>query len=161
MGKNIHWELCKKLKFHNTDKWHLHKPGFVCGVYGLRSGAMGKAVLDIWLHILVILFYPTLVSRCNALPKKVPKRIIRKKRQQQIRNEGVSLILSFIYWVQQPFRGWGSFSWIHWNGWMPQLRCQNTWIRFMYVGVRIWYFGLPYGLVFFWKFCQSPVRVSL
>ena len=25
----------------------------------------------------------------------------------------------------------------------PSLRCQNTLIRFMYVGVRIWYFGLP------------------
>ena len=81
------------------------------GGFGLRSGAMGKAVLplDIWLHILVILFYLTLVSQCNTLLKKVPKRIIRKKRQQQIKDEGVSFILSFIYWVQQPFRGWGSF----------------------------------------------------
>ena len=93
---------------------------------GWRSRAKGMAVLplDIWLHILVILFYPTLVCRCNALPKKVPKRIIQKKRQQ-IRDEDVSFILSFIYWVQQPFRGWGSFSWIHWNGWIPQLRCQK------------------------------------
>ena len=38
-----------------------------------------------------------------------PKRIIQKKRQQQIRDEDVSFILSFIYWVQQTFRGWGSF----------------------------------------------------
>ena len=50
-------------------------------------------------------FTPTLVSRCNALPKKVPKRIIEKKRQKQIRDEDVSLILSFIYWVQQIFHG--------------------------------------------------------
>ena len=21
----IHWELCKKLKFHHTDKWYMHK----------------------------------------------------------------------------------------------------------------------------------------
>ena len=33
-------------------------------------------------------FTPTLASRCNALPKKVPKRIIQKKRQQQIRDGG-------------------------------------------------------------------------
>ena len=50
-------------------------------------------------------FTPTLTSRCNALPKKVPKRIIKKKIQQQIRDEDVSFILSFIYWVQQPFGG--------------------------------------------------------
>ena len=110
------------------------------GLCGLRSRAKGKAVLplDIWLHILVILFYltPTLVSRCNALPKKVPKRIIQKKRQTQIRDEDVSFILSFIYWVQQPFHGWGSFSWIHWNG------VKNMLNRFMYVCVRIWYFEL-------------------
>ena len=22
----IHWELCKKLKFHHTTKWYMHKP---------------------------------------------------------------------------------------------------------------------------------------
>ncbi len=32
----------------------------------------------------------------NAMPKKVPKGIIEKKRQQQIRDEDVSFILSFI-----------------------------------------------------------------
>ena len=82
---------------------------------------------DKGVHTIFWLFYftPTLVGRCNALPKKVPKRIIQKKRQQQIRDEDISFILSFIYWVQQPFRGWGSFSWIHWNGWIPQLRCQK------------------------------------
>ena len=100
--------------------------------------------LDIWLHILVILYFsPTLFSRCNALPKEVPKRIIQKEKTGQIRDEDVSFIVSFIYWVQQPFRGWGSFSWIHWNGWIPQLTCQKYVNSFMYVGVRIWYFGLP------------------
>ena len=50
--------------------------GFDC-----KSRAMGKAVLpfDIWLYYWVISFYPTLASRCNALPKKGPKRIIQKK----------------------------------------------------------------------------------
>ena len=48
-------------------------------------------------------FTPTLTGWCNALFKKVPQRIIQKKRQQQIRDEDVSFILSFIYWVQQPF----------------------------------------------------------
>ena len=24
MGKVIHWELCKKLKFDNTNKWYMH-----------------------------------------------------------------------------------------------------------------------------------------
>ena len=24
VGKVIHWELCKKLKFNNTNKWYMH-----------------------------------------------------------------------------------------------------------------------------------------
>ena len=24
VGKVIHWELCKKLKFHHTNKWYMH-----------------------------------------------------------------------------------------------------------------------------------------
>ena len=46
-----------------------------------RSGAKGKAVLplDIWLHILVILFYPMLTGRRNALSKESPKRNIQKE----------------------------------------------------------------------------------
>ena len=53
--------------------------------------------LDIWLHILVILYFtPTLVNRCNALPKEVPKRIIEKEKTGQIKDEDVSFILSFI-----------------------------------------------------------------
>ena len=102
-----------------------------------------------------------MVSRCNALPKKVPKRIIQKKRQQQIRDEDVSFILSFIYWVQQPLYGWGSFSWIHWNGWIPQIRCQNTLIVFMYVWVRNLVFRASIRVSFLLEVCQSPVRVSL
>ena len=26
MGKVIHWELCKKLKFHHTNKWYIYNP---------------------------------------------------------------------------------------------------------------------------------------
>ena len=26
MGKVIHWELCKKLKFDNTNTWYMHNP---------------------------------------------------------------------------------------------------------------------------------------
>ena len=26
VGKGIHWELCKKLKFNHTTKWYIHKP---------------------------------------------------------------------------------------------------------------------------------------
>ena len=54
----------------------------VVGFEVWRSGAKGKAVLpyDIWLHVLVILYFtPTLVNRCNALPKKVSKVLYKKK----------------------------------------------------------------------------------
>ena len=26
VGKVIHWELCKKLKFEHTSIWYIHKP---------------------------------------------------------------------------------------------------------------------------------------
>ena len=26
VGRVIHWELCKKLKFDHTNKWYMHKP---------------------------------------------------------------------------------------------------------------------------------------
>ena len=26
VSKMIHWELCKKLKFDNTNKWYMHNP---------------------------------------------------------------------------------------------------------------------------------------
>ena len=26
MGKVIHWELCKKVKFNHTNKWYVHNP---------------------------------------------------------------------------------------------------------------------------------------
>ena len=28
-GKVINWELCKRLKFDHTNKWHMHKPGSI------------------------------------------------------------------------------------------------------------------------------------
>ena len=26
VGKGIHWELCKRLKFDHTTKWFMHQP---------------------------------------------------------------------------------------------------------------------------------------
>ena len=95
------------------------------------------------------------------MPKKVPKRIIQKKRQQQIRDEDVSFILSFIYWVQQPFHGRGSFSWIYWNGWIPQLTCQKYVKSFHVCICPHLVFRASIRVSFLLKVCQSPVRVSL
>ena len=81
--------------------------------------------------------------------------------QQQIRDEGVSFILSFIYWVQQPFRGWGSFSWIRWNDWIPQLRCQKYVKSFHVCICPHLVFRASKRVSFLLEVCQSPVRVSL
>ena len=65
---------------------------------------MGKALLPLeylipyfWLYY----FTHTLVCRCNALPKKTPKRIIQKKRQKQIRDEDV-FFYTFLYLLGSP-----------------------------------------------------------
>ena len=133
-------------------------------VWGLRSGANGQGCVAVWISDSIFwlsYFTPTLVSRCNALPKKVPKRIIQKKRQPQIRDEDVSFILSFIYWVQQPFHGWGSFSWIHWNGWIPSKRCQKYLKSFHVCMCPYLVFRASIRVSFLLEVCQSPVRVSL
>ena len=153
---NIWAEVCLKSNETRYAVW-------ACGVCGWRSRAKGKAVLpfDIWLHILVILFYPPrwLV---DVMPwPKTPKRIIQKKRQQQIRDENVSFILSFIYWVQQPFHGWGSFSRIHWNDWIPQLRCQKYVNHFHASIYPHLVFRASIRVSFLLEVCQSSVRVSL
>ena len=71
--------------------------------HGQRARLCCRLISDsiFWLFY----FTPTLIGRCNTLPKKSSKRIIQKKRQQQIGDEDVSFILSFIYWVRQPFHG--------------------------------------------------------
>ena len=134
------------------------------GFHSWRSRAKGQGCFAVWIFDSIFwLFYftPTLVSRCNALPKKVLKRILQKKRQQQIRDEDVSFILFFIYWVQQPFHGWGSFSWIHWNGWILQLRCQKYVNRFHVNMCPHLVFRASIRVSFLLEVCQSPVRVSL
>ena len=128
--------------------WHLNWG--ICGVWGLKITGKGQGCVAVWYlnpyFGNIILPRRWLVG--VRLAQESPKRIIQKKRQQQIRDEDVSFILSFIYWIQQPFHGWGCFLWIHWNAWILQLRCQKYVNRFMHVFVLIWYFGLPYGLLF-------------
>ena len=110
-------------------------------LWGMRLKVTGKGqgCVAVW-YLTPYFGYFILPPR---LAQESPKRIIQRKRQQQIRDEDVSFILSFIYWVQQPFHGWWSFSWIHWNGWISQLSCQKYVNRFMHLFVLIWYFGLP------------------
>ena len=33
VGKVIHWEMCKKLKFDHTNKWYMHNPAPVLEDY--------------------------------------------------------------------------------------------------------------------------------
>ena len=127
-------------------------------VTGKGQGCVAVCISDsiFWLFH----FTPTLSGRYNALPKKVPKELY-KRRQQQVRDEDVSFILSFIYWVQQPFHGWGSFSWIHWNGWILQLRCQKYVKSFHVCVCPHLVFRASIRVSFLLEVCQSPVRVSL
>ena len=130
----------------------------------LKVTGKGQGCVVVWYltpYFWLFYFTPTLTGWCNALPNKVPKRIIQKKRQQQIRDEYVSFILSFIYWVQQSFHGWGSFSWIHRKGWIPHLRCQKYVNRFPVCRCLHLVFQASIRVSFLLEVCQSPVRVSL
>ena len=46
----------------------------------VRGQGQSCVAVDIWLYILVILFYPTLTGWRNALPKESPKRNIQKEK---------------------------------------------------------------------------------
>ena len=50
------------------------------GFEGFEDQGQGCVAVDIWLHILVISFYPTLTGRRNVLPKEIPKRNIQKEK---------------------------------------------------------------------------------
>ena len=43
MGKVIYWELCKKLTFDHTIKWHMHKPELV-----LSTGTAKFSILNLY-----------------------------------------------------------------------------------------------------------------
>ena len=108
-----------------------------------------------------IILPPRWLVGVTPCPIKSQKRIIQKKRQQRIRDEDVSFILSFIYWVQQTFHVWEIFSWIHWNGWIPQLRCQKYVKSFhVCIGPHL-VFRASIRVSFLLEVCQSPVRISL
>ena len=103
--------------FYQGDTW-----GIRLKVTGKGQGCVAAWISDsiFWL----VYFTPRWLVGVMPCPRKSLKNYTKEKKQQ-IREEDVSFILSFIYWVQQTFHEWGSFSWIHWNGWIPQLRCQK------------------------------------
>ena len=41
VGKEIHWELCKKLKFRHTNKWYMHNS------YSVQENEMHKLLWDV------------------------------------------------------------------------------------------------------------------
>ena len=91
--------------FHTTNVFGCF---YSVWVVRLKVTGKGQGCVAIWISDSIVwLFYfiPMLASQCNTLPKEIPKRIIQKKRQQQIRDKVISFIFSFIYWVQQPFHG--------------------------------------------------------
>ena len=128
---------------------------------GLRARLCCRKISDsiFWLHC----FTPRWLAGAMPCPKKVPKELYKKKKKRlkQIRDEDVSFILSFIYWVQQTFHELGSFSWIHWNRWIPQLRCQKHVYRFHVCRCQHLVFRASIRICFLLEVCQSPVRVSL
>ena len=126
---------------------------------GLRAGLCCRKITDFifWLYY----FTPRWLAGATPCPKKSQKELYKKKRQKQIRDENISFILSFICWVQQPFRGCGSFSLIHWNGWISQLRCQKYVHSFHVCRCPHLVFRASIRVSFFLEVCQSSVRVSL
>ena len=120
----------------NTWQWDLHlddillSKGWVCFkltmtnlvVWSVRG--QGQAVLPffIWLHSVVILFYPTLSYWCNSLNKKVQKELY-ERRQQQIGDEDVFLkIFTLFAGFNNHSMGEGIFSKYNWSGWINQSR---------------------------------------
>ena len=99
------WQI-RHYKFITKCILKLHQCS--CGVcVAEESGVRGKAVLllDIWLHILIILFYPTLTGRRNALLKESPKRIIQKE-MIEIDKRRSRFFYTFLYFLGSTTIPW-------------------------------------------------------
>ena len=110
------WEFWGFIKFMSPSTHEILLWGLRLKVTGKGQGCVAVWISDsiFWLFY----FTPTLVSRCNALPKKVPKRIIQKEKTATDKRRR-RCFYTFLYLLgSAPFHGWGSFSWIHWNGWV-------------------------------------------
>ena len=139
---------------------HAHTQEYLWGLLWLRVRGNGQGCVAVWIFWLYYILLPRCLVGVMPCTGKFQK-IIQKKRQKQIRDEDVSFILSFIYWVQQTFHGWRSFSWIHWNGWIPQLRCQKYVKSFhVCIGPHL-VFRASIRVSFLLEVCQNPVRISL
>ena len=135
---------------------------FLIYLWGMRLKVRGKGqgCVAVWISDSIFWLYilpPRWLVDVTPYPRKSQKELYKRKN----RNEDVSFILSFIYWVQQPFHGWGSFSWIHWNGWIPYLRGQKYVNRFYVCMCPHLVFRASIRVSFLLEVCQSPVRVSL
>ena len=111
----------------------------------LKVTSKGQGCVAVWISDSIFwlsYFTPTLASRSNTLPKKVPKNYTKEKTATDKRRR--RFFYTFLYLLGSSAIPWmREFSWMHWNGWTPQLRCQKYVNRFMHVFILIWYFGLP------------------
>ena len=131
-------------------------------IYGVwvaeESGVRGKPVLplDIWLHILVILFYPTLTGRRTALSKESPKRNIQKEKIE-IDKRRRRFFYTFLYLLGSTTILWmrvfflNTFEMVE----SPSLRCQKYTNSFHVYKCPHLVFRASIRVSFFLKFCQK------
>ena len=148
----IYWNLYRAwylysfwaLKIARLVKTFETQTNFVWGMWLKVTGkGQGCVAVSIWLHILVILFYPHVDWSVKRLAQESPKKNSTKektatdKRRRRFFNTFLYLLGSTtISWMREFFLN--TLKWLN-----PQLRCQKYVNRFMHVFVLIWYFGLP------------------
>ena len=95
----------------------------MCRVPTEVQGKRAKLCCRLISDFIIRVFYFTPLWQVGVMPcpRKSQKELYKRK-QQQIGDEDVSFIFSFISWVQQPFHWWGSFPWI-------QLKCLNPQVK--------------------------------
>ena len=119
-----------------------------CGVSTEGQGLSCVAVSYLTLYFgYFTLHWLVGVTPCT---RKSQKDFIQKKTVTD-RIRRLFFLYTFLYFLgSTTIPSWGSFPWIHWNGWFPQLRCQKTRSAFLIYACPHWVFWASIRLVFFW-----------
>ena len=117
-----------------------------CGVLEAEGHGKGQCCVAVWYLTLYFGYFilpPRWLVGVTPCPNKSQKNYTKEKTATDKRQR--RFFYTFFYLLGSTTIPWVKefFSWIPWNGWIPQLRCQKYVNRFMHVFVLIWYFGLP------------------
>ena len=126
------------------------------GYRGLRSRAKGKVVLPfeyLTPYFGYFILPPRWLVGVTPCPRRFQKNYTKEKTATDKRRG--RFFYTFLYLQSSTTIPWMREFFLNTLKWLnPPVKVSKYVNRFMHIFVLIWYFGLPQGLVFFWKFVK-------